>query len=1143
MNGIDSVRQWLATALLLLVFAAPALAQNGSPGQRQVGFVENRGQWSGPGRYLARYAGLDLWVTDDALVYDFHRAEGSSRRGHVVRMELGAAGKVSAGVSLGERHGFIRADRSVGTSAFADVAVRGVRPGVDLVLYDDGGRPRYDLHVAPGIDPRTISLRFSGADAIGRGDDGSLRIATSLGEVEQRELEAYQIVDGRRRRVACAFELRDEGSVGFSVGAYDPALPLVIDPLTFSTFLGGLSDDIINSIALDSSGNVYVAGETSSPDFPYVTGSYFATLRGPVDAFVSKLSADGTTLLYSTFIGGSSIDRALDVAVDLRGYAYVVGMTRSSDFPARGGYDSTYGGAADAFALKLDTNGSRLVYSSLFGGSSDDIATGVAAEPDGRIYVTGHTQSSSFPTTPGAYQTSSNGREAFAMKLETTGRTLLYSTFVGGGGDDQAVDLALYAGIAYIAGTTSSDGSAGSSFPVSTGAAQSNFGGLLDGFVTAIDTNGRRVIFSSLLGGNGDDEIRGVAVDGAGAAFVTGQTNSSNFPVTTGAIQSSISGVNDAFVTRISAAGTSIDFSTLIGGGGLETGVAVSVTPEGRTLVAGNTTSGNFPIVNGAVQALAGGGQDIFVSELSPLGNSLIYSSYLGGTGNDSVQAMTHPGGLSLYLAGGTSSGDFPTTVGAYSRFNRGGFDGFVTRFDIVQLIAPNGRNALCAGDSHLITWHGGSSVNYDLALSANNGLTWSPIALGVAGNSFLWGAPTALPAGTAYRIRVSVSGGPEFDASDTAFSVLAPPRVISHPSSLTRPEGSVVTFSASGTGSTPIGTIWQKSSDGGATWTTIEGFTGTTLAYGAVTAADDSLQFRALFANQCDTAITRVATLVVQAIRVLTPSGGEIFCAGTTQTITFTRQHVGAVNIELSANGVNWSVIASNVDADSFDWTIPTSLRSGGGYRIRVTQTAGNAFDEATGEFAIHSAASVVGDPESITAQAGAPATFSVAGNGFPGYTIQWQARASSGAPWVDIPNANVATLVINPVSAALNGSEYRAILSNPCGSDTSAGATLTVEGSTGVAGESASAISLTVQPNPVGAEATIAFSARHAADARLVLLDARGVIVRTLLDTRVDAGARTVRLETAGLPSGAYRIVLTLDGTSTTAPLTIVR
>ena len=1149
MSHCSNVRALVAT-IILLILAAPALpAQLGPGARRTVGFIENRGQWSGPGRFLARYPGLDLWVTDDALVYDFNRSEGASRRGHVVRMEVSlGSGIATAGDPMTARHAYVdgtdRADWRLDVPTYGDVALRNVRSGVDLVLYDDGGLPRYDFHVAPGADPRQIELRFDGADRIARGHDGSLLIATSLGQVEQRELLAYQVVDGQRRRVECAFELRDASTVGFSIGAYDRRHPLVIVPLTFSSFIGGADDDIVNGVAVDSSGGVYVAGETFSPDYPYTTGSYFATLRGATDAFVSKLSADGSTLLYSTYIGGTDVDAALDVAVDRLGFAYVVGSTSSRDFPARAGYDSTYNGAIDAFVLKLDTLGRSLVWSSVIGGSSDDIATAVAAEPGGRIYVAGHTQSSNFPTTTGAFQTISNAREAFAMKLETTGRTLLYSTFIGGGGDDQAVDIALREGVAYVAGTTTTDGTVGSPFPVTTGAAQSGFLGVLDGFVVAVDTNGRAVRFSTLIGGNGTDELRGVAVDANGAAHVTGRTTSTNFPVTSSVVQSTLSGISDAFVARIGAAGTAFEFATLLGGGGEESGVSLSVTPEGRTLVAGNTTSSNFPIVTGALQPRSAGGQDLFVTELAPLGQALLYSSYLGGTDNDSMTAMTRIGGLTLYLAGTTASLDYPSTVGALQTFNRGARDGFVSRFDIVQLIAPNGRNTLCAGDSHLISWTGSETVNYDLALSANNGLTWSPIAFSVNGTSFLWGAPAALGAGTAYRIRVSVSGGGELDASDTAFTILAPARVVTHPSSLTRAEGTTVNFTASGAGSAPLGTIWQRSTDHGVTWEDIPGVTGTQLTLGSIDAADDSLQVRALIHNQCDTVATRAATLVVQALRVLTPAGGETFCIGSTQTITFSRQHVGAVNVELSTNGgVNWTVIGSNVDADSFAWTIPAELRPGTGYRIRVMQTSGGASDVGIGEFAVHSAAHIIADPQNVTAAAGTSASFTASGDGFPGYTIHWQTRPSSGGDWTDIPNSAVGTLLLSGVNAPQNGSQYRAIVTNPCGADTSEAATLTVEGSVGVAGELSAATALVARPNPAGGETVVSFTATRAATALLRIVDARGTTVRTLLDERIAAGDRRVSVTTDDLASGTYRIVLTLDAATTSIGLTVVR
>ena len=1147
MNGLDTLRRGLAPAIALFLLTLGAVhAQSLRQPARVAAFVENRGQWTGPGRFLARYGNLDMWVTNDALVYDFHRDADGARRGHVVRMEfVGADGAVVAplGRPIAERHAYIeRGARATEARLFDRVMLRNVARGVDVVTYNDGGFPRYDLHLEPGVDPSSIRLRFHGADGLSIGANGGLVIGTSLGLVEQRELVAYQMIGGARVPVDCRFIVARGNEVSFALGRHDARYPLVIDPLTYSTFVGGVNDDIANGVAADSNGNAYIVGETSSPDYPYTSGAYYATMRGGTDAFVTKISPDGTRVLFSTFIGGTDLDGALDVAVSRNGNVYVAGYTSSADFPARFGYDSTYNGAFDAFVLRLDSTGSRLTFSTVIGGSADDRATAIAVDSIGQVYVGGQTLSSSFPTTAGAYQVTAGGAEAFALRLTPNGRALVYSTFIGGDASEDVTDLAIRHGIAYVVGISESDGTTGDPFPTSTGAMQSAFGGQIDGFVTAVDTNGRGVLYSTLIGAAGDDIARAIAVDNIGAAHITGSTRSSAFPTTGGALQNVINGVQDAFVAKIGPDGGALNFSTFIGGGSIESGEAISVTSTGLTIIAGNTRSDGFPTTINALQQARAGDQDMFVAELGPFAYTLVYGSFLGGTGNDSMRSAAIVGATTLYLTGGTRSTDYPTTIGAAYRINAGGQDAFATRFDILQVTSPNTRTTLCAGDTHMISWSGGSSVNYDIAVSANNGQTWTPIAFGVSGNTYMWAIPAQQPAGSTYRIRVMVSGGSEADANDSTFTIIARPVVQTNPSSITRAERSTVTFSARGTGTQPV--FWQRSTDNGLTWEDIPASSNDQLTVVSITAEDDSTLYRALYSNQCDTVATQPARLTVQSVRMVAPSGGEVFCLGTTQTIRFTRQHVDAVNVELSTNGgTNWSTIATNVTVDSLLWTIPTSLRPGGDFRIRVVHSNGSANDASDASFAIHSEPGVVQSPTSATADAGTSARFTVVGDAFPRFTIQWQSRAPGSSDWTDVPNATVGTLVISQTTVEQSGTQYRAVLTNACGSDTSEPATLTVNPSAGISTGDGATIGLAVRPNPASDRAEILFTAQRAAHAHMVVIDARGNTVRTLLDRRVDAGVGRVGVDTRSLASGAYRVVLRVDGVTYTSAFTVVR
>jgi hypothetical protein len=317
--------------------------------------------------------------------------------------------------------------------------------------------------------------------------------------------------------------------------------------LVYSTFLGGSGDDRGNSIVVDSSGSVYIAGQTSSTAFPTTTGAYDTSQNSGVDAFVTKLSADGTVLPYSTFLGGNGGDFGYGIAIDSSGSAYIAGQTSSANFPATPGvYDTSFNGAIDAFVTKLSEDGTSVTYSTFIGGSGQDIGYSIAVGSSGNAYVTGYTNSGAFPTTPGAFDESHNGsNDAFVFKLNADGTALLFSTFLGGTGADQGKGIVLdSAGNAYIIGTTTS------SFPTTTGAYDISFNGDNDAFVTQLHSKGGVLLYSTYLGGTGNDQGLGIALDSLGNAYITGIA-SSGFPFTAGAYDTSQNGNRDSFVAKL----------------------------------------------------------------------------------------------------------------------------------------------------------------------------------------------------------------------------------------------------------------------------------------------------------------------------------------------------------------------------------------------------------------------------------------------------------------------------------------------------------------------------------------------------------------------------------------------------------------
>ncbi len=771
-------------------------------------FIENKGQWDSRVQFLLRSGGLDTWITDRGVVYDVYqmtpsknsdkhntpdvqamqdKARAMDRRGHVVSINFTGASVTTTSLGVdpqpGHHNYFIGNDKTKWASnvaLYGRAEVQGLYPGVDAVFYLDGGKPRYDLVVKPGANTSQVRMSIEGAKSVKVDAAGSLSIQTTMGAIEQRGLYAYQEVDGKRQQVKCDFVVDGKRTVTFNVGKYDRSRPLVIDPLVYSTYLGGSSFEDGQGIAIDGSGNVYITGYTTSTNFPTL-GAYQSSYSGggggfygggSEDAFVTKLNSGGSTLAYSTYLGGSGNDLAFEIAVDGSGNAYVVGGTRSTNFPVSGAYQSANAGGADAFVTKLNSSGSALAYSTYLGGSgSIDDVHGIAVDGSGNAYVVGSTNSTNFPTA-GAYQSTYGGgtRDAIVTKLNSSGNTLVYSTYLGGSDFEYAIGVAIDgSGNAYVTGRTYS-----TNFPTA-GAYQSTNAGSEDAFVTKLNSSGSTLTYSTYIGGSNADAGHWIAIDGSGNAYVTGWTYSTNYP-TAGAYQSSSGGGQDVFVTKLNSGGSTLAYSTYLGGSGSEFGVGIAVDGSGNAYVAGLTSSTNFP-TSTAYQSSNGGGFDAFVTRLNSGGSTLAYSTYLGGTSNDYGTAIAVDGSSNAYITGFTSSTNFPTS-GAYQAANGGSQDVFVAKLSYlsVTLTAPNGGQTWCPGTSQNVTWTSSGITNVKIELSTNSGSSYTSTIVAstsASGGSYSWSIPSNLASGTAYRIRISdASVAATNDASDANFTI-----------------------------------------------------------------------------------------------------------------------------------------------------------------------------------------------------------------------------------------------------------------------------------------------------------------------------------------------------------------------------------
>jgi hypothetical protein len=663
-------------------------------GQLPLSFEANRGQVDSRVNFLSRGAGYSLFLTPTKAVLSLTQGGTSN----VVSMRVVGANLESHVVGLDKQAGvsnyFIGNDPSkwhTNVPNYAEASYQGVYRGIDLVYHGSQQQLEYDFVVAPGTNLHAIRLAFDGVRSASLNRAGNLVLHTSGGDVVEHAPVVYQEINGRHQAVAGRYVLEGNRQVGFQVGRYDHSKPLVIDPvLSYSTYLGGSGQDEGYGIAVDGAGNAYVTGSTTSNRFP-TKNPLQNKNGGGQDAFITKMSTDGTALVYSTYLGGSGDDVGLGIAVDSTGNAYVTGRTGSTNFPTKNAYQTTYGGGEDVFITELNAAGSALVYSTYLGGNSTNMGWGIAVDGADNAYITGSTGSTDFPTTPGAFQATYGGNnDGFVAKLNPAlsgAQSLVYSTYLGGAGVDEAFGIAVDgAGNAYVTGWTTS-----ANFPTTIGAFQttSPMAGKYTAFVTKINPTGSALIYSTYLGGSRDDRGNGgIAVDSAGEAYVTGYTASTDFPTTPGAFQTVYGGTGDAFVTKLKADGSGLVYSTYLGGSDEENGVGlyaryggIALDAAGNAYVTGLTFSTNFPTKN-AFQATNGGGgwQDAFITKLNTDGSAQVYSTYVGGSSTDIGYAIAVDGSGNAYVTGQTYSDNFPVFNAFQPKRNGNSVDAFVTK-------------------------------------------------------------------------------------------------------------------------------------------------------------------------------------------------------------------------------------------------------------------------------------------------------------------------------------------------------------------------------------------------------------------------------------------------------------------------------
>jgi len=747
--------------LATTVSAAPAAAPN-LFARLPLAFERNDGQFDGLVRFAARGDGYEVALGPNGarLALAEH---GAAPREVGVRFFGGQPARAMTGVEAlpGQTHYYRGNDPRAWTAnvpTFGRVRAAGIYPGIDVEYYGRDRQLEYDFLVAPGADPRQIVLTFDGVDRTTVDATGDLLLQVGGRAVRQHRPVAYQIAGNERRAVRADYRLAGRQQVTIALGDYDREQPLIIDPvLAYSSYFGGSGDDGVRAMAVDANGNIYLTGVTTSTNFP-TASAHQGTKSGPnttTDAFVTKLNPAGTTVFFSTYLGGTgsennATETAGRIALDANGNVYVAGDTVSPDFPTTGNafqpayaggsnnpadgfiskfsatgiltystyfggqdvdhingiaiasdgditfsgrtrssqvegfplvnaMDTTLAGTADAFVARLESNGASLVFSTFIGGTGDEFSfyrSGHAIDAQDNVYISGNTSSVDYPTTPGAFRTvrTNATNDGFVTKLSANGQTILASTWFGGtNGENLVSDVAMApTGEVVIAGETNTT----TGFPLVNAFQTTYQGGIRDGFVAKLNATLTGAIFSSYFGGNQRDVVKDVAVDTAGTIHIVGTTGSSVFPLVQ-PVQSTLASANDAFVARFGPTGA-VTFSSFLGSTQVnEEGMAVAATSTGQTVAGGWTAGNNFPRVNPYQNVFQGGFTDAWVARIGPgadlgviksanrttvePGSQIIYTISVSNSGPDAATNVlvidTLPASLTLQSCASTAGG------------------------------------------------------------------------------------------------------------------------------------------------------------------------------------------------------------------------------------------------------------------------------------------------------------------------------------------------------------------------------------------------------------------------------------------------------------------------------------------------------
>jgi len=674
-------------------------------------FVANRGQMDEQVAYYVPGAKTTIYFSHEGVTFTQiarpattdagGQATGTQDQRWSIKMDFLHANphaQVIAGAPLSTRISYFQGGASQSMTdlpTYGGITYKDLWPGIDAVFSGTGKQLKYTFLAQPGADPNQIQLAYRGATSVQLTSGGELSIKTPVGGFADAAPYVYQLsADGvSRQQIRASYALTtaqtgiDElADVGFSLGAYDTSMPLVVDPavLSYAGYIGGAGalSDVGNGIAVDSMGSAYVTGETDSDQlsFPVLIGPDL-TFNGNSDVFVAKINPSGTGFRYLGYIGGANRDYGTAIAVDAAGNAFITGGTGSdqSTFPVKLGPDLTYNGGGDAFVAEVNAAGNSLVYCGYLGGYLGEVGFGIAVDSSDSVYVTGETGGASFPISVGPDLSFNGGTyDAFITKIRPTDAGIAYSGFIGGSDFDEGYAVAVDGnGQAYVTGYTASSQA---SFPVKVGP-DLTYNGTSDAFVTEVNTSGNGLVYSGYIGGSDFEVGLGIKVDASGAAYVAGQTDSdqASFPVKVGP-DLTFNGTADAFISKVQPLGQGLVYAGYFGGQGIDGATGVGIDSTGSAYIVGNTDS-QFAMANGP-DSTFNGVIDVYVARVSASGTSFVYSGYIGGADDDRGYGIAVDSAGNAYVTGQTLStqASFPVLIGPDTTYNGGSQDAFIAK-------------------------------------------------------------------------------------------------------------------------------------------------------------------------------------------------------------------------------------------------------------------------------------------------------------------------------------------------------------------------------------------------------------------------------------------------------------------------------